>query len=102
MLWRMTIASIRAPSMETQIGTVMTLQLLLTLLIVVSLCGLMAWREWLSYQERMSWMRLHSLSLNLDSLAISEPVLTSRTPRAEARRIHKLSIPIPFGGLNRD
>jgi hypothetical protein len=74
----------------------------LMLLTVASLCALTAYRENLHHQQTLAWMRLHSLSLNLSSAGISEPAPVVATPRAEPRRVHKLSIPVPFGGLNRD
>jgi len=100
----MTIASIRALSSVKPIGRkAMILLASLMLLTVASLCALTAYRENLHHQQTLAWMRLHSLSLNLSSAGISEPMqVAPATQRAEPRRIHKLSIPIPFGGLNRD
>lgn len=100
----MPIASILALSSAKLTGRkAMILLSSLMLLTVASLCALTAYRENLHHQQTLAWMRLHSLSLNLSSAGISEPMQAApATQRAESRRIHKLSVPIPFGGLNRE
>src|SRR5258705_12497998 len=74
----------------------------LMLLTVASLCALTAYRENLHHQQTLAWMRLHSLSLNLSSVGISEPVQAVATQHSEPRRVHKLSVPIPVGGISRE
>lgn len=80
----------------------MTLPLLLTLLIVASLSAVMAYQAKLNQETTLSWMRLHSQNLGLGSQAIDRLPLAEPARPAEPRRIHKLSIPIPLGGVSRE
>jgi hypothetical protein len=94
---------IRAISSVMRIGRLeMIFNLLLTLLIVVPLCGVMAYQSWLNQQTTLAWMRLHSQSLNLSSLSIDKPEPKYVRPPIPPRQVHKMSIPVPMGGLSRE
>jgi hypothetical protein len=46
-------------------------------------------------------MRLHSSALNLSSLIIDKPELP-KPAKAPERRVHKMTMPVPLGGLNKE
>ena len=74
----------------------------LMLLTVVSLCAVLAYRANLEHQQTLAWMRLLSTNLGLSSLAIAEPRELESSKPPEPRRVHKMSVPVPLGGMNRE
>lgn len=76
-------------------------------LLVVIICnfvwgGVFCYLLYLRSQEQQMWLRLHSASLNISSLTIDKPQPEVAVPAAQPRRVHKLSVPMPLGGLNRE
>jgi len=73
----------------------------LMLLTVASLCAVLLYRARLEHQQTLAWMRLLSSNLGISSAVISEPAREVVAPPATPKRVHKLSVPMPLGGLSR-
>lgn len=80
----------------------MTSTILLICSIAVPLCAVLAYQAHLNQQTTLSWMRLHANTFGISSQAIEPGRPVEVHAPAEPRRVHKLSVPIPVGGVSRE